>query len=386
MSMRPHTDRRGFTLVELLIALVLSAVVVTAALTWLREQEKAFSLGDARMKVTGNLRFAVSSLERDLRTAGAGVPGGQPWLVYAGTEAVAFNADYVTSDANDLFAVYNDPAAPPASTTALNAARRITIPRSTFGYPDTSYLDGGGNSEAETIVFYFEPDTSTVRSDDWVLRRKVNDMAPAVVARSILPTPGKPFFQYMAAADTNSAQVDSLPAARLPVQHSVRLHGAATDTGAVATIDRIRAVRVNFTATNGATGAKQQSRVVSRIVRLPNAGIGSITTCGEAPQLGAGFAAARSTPATVDPSVTLTWSPAVDENAGEKDVLRYVVWRKTAAGADWGDPYLSVPAGSAAYIYVDRNVAVGTQYFYALAAQDCTPSISAFATAAPVFP
>jgi hypothetical protein len=77
----------------------------------------------------------------------------------------------------------------------------------------------------------------------------------------------------------------------------------------------------------------------------------------------------------------LAWSAAVDETAGERDVARYVIYRQSVpVGSDWGDPYVSIPAGLAAYSFDDRVVALGATYQYALAAQDCSPALSSLVT------
>jgi hypothetical protein len=83
---------------------------------------------------------------------------------------------------------------------------------------------------------------------------------------------------------------------------------------------------------------------------------------------------------TGEPAVRLSWLPATDENGGEKDVERYVIWRKAPADPDWNDPYLSIPAGTPTYVWLDASVTSGDQFFYALAAQDCTPTLSNLAT------
>ena len=55
--------------------------------------------------------------------------------------------------------------------------------------------------------------------------------------------------------------------------------------------------------------------------------------------------------------------------------MRYVIWRRPAGVVAWGDPIASVPAGQASYVFNDTRVDPGT-YTYAIAAQDCTPSLS----------
>lgn len=374
-------DRRGMTLVEMLIALAVFSAVIAGALSFLRSESRAFNLGSQRLSTVQNLRFAVNLLEQDLRTAGAGVPDQQPYLVYAGPDVVAFNADYATNVKNDVFAVYYDPDAPSGVVTALTKAQRMQIPNTLFGYPDTNYTQAGVNSPAETIIFFFRPDSLTSRTDDYVLYRQVNRRPPELVARNLLQTPGLPFFQYYRlVTPTNAApRVELVPAAGLPLAHTVAIHLAPADTGSAAKIDSLRAVQVNVTGTNGLSGADERTRVLTRLIRLPNAGLASRRTCGDEPLLGTGLVATLGSGSAGEPIVTLTWNAATDETGGEKDVVRYVIWRRLAADPDWGDPYLSIPAGNPTYAYVDAAVSSGDQYVYALAAQDCTPKLSSLA-------
>lgn len=107
-------------------------------------------------------------------------------------------------------------------------------------------------------------------------------------------------------------------------------------------------------------------------------------SCGDRPILGTGLGAAVATLGSGEPGVELVWNPATDESRGERDVVRYVIWRRSAGDPEWGDPYVSIPAGSPSYLYTDAAVAPGETYLYALAAQDCTPSLSDRTTAGPV--
>jgi prepilin-type N-terminal cleavage/methylation domain-containing protein len=385
-TVRRSRDTRGMTLIEMLIALVVFSVVLASALTFLGRQGGAFRLGSERMDVLQNLRFAATTLSNDLRTAGSNVPDQQPQLVYAGATLIAFNADYATNVVNDAWAVYHDPDAPTGAVTALRTAQQITLPGTAFQYPAVNYTYQGANSPAEFLIFYFTPDASTTRTDDYILYRRVNEQAPAMIARNLLQTPGVAFFQYyrLRTPANAAAFIAAVPSGELPLSHSVSFHLSPADTGTAARIDSLRGVQISFTATNGLTGARERRGALTRLVRFPNAGFATRRTCGDEPLLGAALVAAPFVLASGDPAIRLTWNAATDETAGEKDVMRYVVWRRIAGAVDWGDPYLSVPAGSAQYTWDDEAVVTGVLYEYALAAQDCTPSQSTLALAGPV--
>ncbi len=373
----------GLTLVELLIAMLVFGVVTGSAVSVFRSQSRAFANGVDRMTVLQNLRYAVNTLQGDLRTVGSNVPAIQPFFVYADQDVIAFNADYATNVADDPFAVFYDPDAPAGEVTALRAAQPITVPNSLFVYPTTDYLIGGVNSPAETIVFYFRPDSLTSRGDDYALFRVGNGGAPEMVARNLLHTAGQPFFQFirLVSTGTGTTAIQVLPSLQLPLAHIAPRQGSPADTAESALLDSLRAVRVQFTATNGRTGVEEYRRAITRLIRLPNAGATTRPACGDDPILGSNFqVAAGGNPG--DP-IILTWTPAVDEIGGERDVVRYVIYRRDGATPDWGNPLLSIPSGEASYTYSDGDVIPGQVYWYALAAQDCTPALSGQVQAGP---
>jgi len=388
MNRLPHPGTRGMTLIELMIAMTIFSIVLGAAFGLLSRQSQAYRIGTERMEVLQNLRFAGNTLNTDLRVAGANLPDQQPQFVYAGADVVAFNADYASNVAGDAWSVYYDPDAPAGMVTAMRASQRKAIPGTTFQYPDADYEIAGANSPAELLVFFFTPDSLTTRSDDFMLYRQVNAQPPELVARNLLPTPGVPFFTYyrLRTPTTGQARIEQVATSELPLIHRAPFHLSPADTGASARTDSLRGVRVNFTATNGLTGTAERQQAFSRLVRFPNAGMGTRRTCGDDPILGTGLTATAVVLASGEPAVRLVWNAAIDETAGEKDVVRYVLWRRISGSPEWGDPYRGVPAGNAPYMWDDQFVQPGVPYDYALAAQDCTPTQSTLAMAGPVVP
>ena len=372
------TRRPGVTLVELIVALAMFSVLLVTTLGFYRQQGKAFTSGNERMTLMQNLRYGINALEQNLRTAGIGVPSKQPVLIYAGEQVLAFNANYASNSASDLFAVYREQELPGAAVTALTPVRKLTLPGTSFLYPDSAYFDGGGNSQAETITFFFTLDDTTARLDDFVLYRQVNDLAPEVIARHLLPA-SRPFFEYyVVEPGASGGPVQSVASARLPAAHTEPIHGSPGDTGAVALADSIRAVRVSYSATNGQEGDREARREITRLIRMPNAGVAVMRSCGNRPLLGTNLASVGVAPTATTPGhVLLSWGAATDEITGERDVMRYVIWRRKNTDPDWGDPLVSVaPGGATPYTYQDFSAVADQQYRYALAAQDCTPQYS----------
>ena len=375
------------TLVELLVALTIFGVVISTSVAFMAHQNTAFQNGIHRLVTLRNLRYAIGTLSQDLETLGTNVPNPQPALFYADEDVIAFSADYATNIAHNPFAVFYDPDAPTGQVAA--PTHGFSIPNSSASIPDTTYESLPGiRSPAEILLFYMVPDTATSRTDDYRLMRQVNDNTPETIARNLLQVGSEPFFsyEYLTTDASGNDALRALPDSMLPIRHSATFHLSAADTGRSARADSVRAIRVQFAATNGLTGDDEERAELERLIPLPNAGFGELVTCGSAPLLGAGLLATKVALPSGETAVDLTWSAAIDETGGEQDVVGYVIWRREFGSADWGEPYRSIPAGTAPYTYQDAAVAVGTTYEYALAAQDCTPKLSSLVVSATVTP
>jgi prepilin-type N-terminal cleavage/methylation domain-containing protein len=379
-----RTARQGMTLIELLVALTIFGIVITSAVAFTARQNSAFQESLVRLGALRNLRYAFTTLEQDLQTLGTNVPARQPGLLYAGADVIVFSADYATNVAGDPFAVFYDPDAPAGQVSAPSSA--LTVPTTTTTVADSAFTVGGVPSPAEIIAFYFEPDTSTTRTDDFALYRLVNDGAPDMLARSLLRVGGAPFFSYTRQSMDSAGVVAFQPvaAADLPLRHAAPFHLAVADSGRLAWVDSIRMVGVTLSATNGLDGTEERRVDGTRQIALPNAGAAVLTTCGSAPLLGVALNAVVGLTPAGDPQVTLSWNPAIDEVGGEGDVVRYVLWKQDYSQPGWGDPYLAIPGGAPSYTYEDAAVERGKVYDFAVAAQDCTPTLSARVSSGPV--
>jgi prepilin-type N-terminal cleavage/methylation domain-containing protein len=371
-------DRAGMTLVELLVALTIFGVVISVALTFMAQQNTAFQTSLERMGALRNARFAITMLAQDLETLGTNVPASQPSLIYADANVVTFSSDYATNVAGDPFAVFHDPGAPAAQVRA--PAAPFTIPTTSVTAADTAYVVGPGvASPAEILTFFFAPDTTTARSDDFILYRQVNGAPAEVVARHLTRDGSTPFFAFEHEVTGSGGEVslEPVPGSMLPIHHSEPIHMSPADTAASAVADSVRAIRVTLVATNGLVGGDQRSVRVERRIAFPNAGKSVLSTCGSPPLFGDSLVATPTTLAGGEAAVELTWGQAIDEAGGEEDVVRYVLWRRETGMSDWGSPYVALPAGAGTYTYTDATVESGTIYEFAVAAQDCTPTLSA---------
>ena len=260
-------DRAGMTLVEVIIALSIFGVVIAGALGFVSAQNTAFHRSLDRMSVLRNARYVVDALSRDVPTAGTNVPARQPTLVYGGENVVAFSADYATNVANDVFAVYIDPDAPSGQVTVPTSA--VSIPNTSWSWPDSAYETSAGTPSPAASERFTTPWKGTSTSSrNSIIRVRYFRQVDFDAAPSIL---------------------DSIPRDSIPIWHSEPWHGAALDQGVAAIVDRVRAVRVSFRATNGLEGGDERIADVSRLIAMPNSGRDLLQTCGSVPLLGSGL-------------------------------------------------------------------------------------------------
>jgi prepilin-type N-terminal cleavage/methylation domain-containing protein len=372
---------RGFTLMEMIVSLVVLSIVMSSAIWFFRGVSRAVAGTADRMDVMQNLRYALNTLDRELRNAGAGTTEQQPTLVYISPTVVVFNADIVSPTPNSMTAVNYNPDADPNATDAPTTSQKFTIPGTAILYPDSTYRTTGGElSPAETLTYWIAADTTPGNTGLYLMYRQANNNPPDVVARNLMPFPGRPFFDWLQ-TDT-IGNLFTVATANLPMRHSVPIHGALGDTGVASRIDSVRAVRLNLYASNGMTGTQQILREMVTTIRIPNAGLTKQRSCGDQPIFGKTVTATQIGVAGA-PSIKLTWSPATDETSGEKDVEKYVIYRRLLAGT-FDDALQSIPAGQASYTFTDTALLDDSTYVYQVTALDCTPLESTPSTTAAV--
>jgi hypothetical protein len=366
----------------MVVSMAILLVVLTVSTGLLRSQNALMAGQMTREDAEQNARFATTTVERELRMAGIGVVDGQPTLVVAGSTSVTFNADLVSGTVGDVGAVDVDTAATSAMTSVFKESDAIILPGTTNGYPDTTYSSlSGVPSGAETITYYLAADSTSRYADEYALYRRVNAAAPEIMARGILHTSADTLFQYF--TSDSSGNVTPVAKTLLPLIHTVPIDGSISDTGRVALVDSIVAVKVRVRVAVHDQHGGTTTRDAAVMIRVLNAGMPHATTCGD-PPLGV---APTATPSTVDDSVphaTITWSPSIDETAGQKSVERYMLYRRPSSATTFSETFASVPAGLASYSYTDADVRSGETWVYGVAAQDCTPSNSVIGVATAV--
>jgi prepilin-type N-terminal cleavage/methylation domain-containing protein len=376
--------RRGATLVELLITMLIFGIIMTSAFAFLLVQTRGYRSLATRTDQVQNARFGHDILRQEIRTAGTNVVDAQPLVVYASDSVFAFNADLLTNLVDSVFktgAIYVDPYASDADASALTTDAPIVIPGTTFSYPLADYSSALGTvGEAETVIFYFTPDTLSAEAADYALMRQTNGGVPEMVSGGLRRSGDAPFFRYWydpARYDPSASGLARVPESWLPLAKTVAIRGAPPDTGMSVTtrIDQLRAVEVTYEGAKRSDGGRE---IVRYMVPMPNVGAErAVRACGRPPL-------PPSTPSVVwqadSAVVLLTWPNAMDDGAGEDDTLRYVLWRRLAGATTWRAPIATVGAvpGTGMYTYRDGGVDVGAgmRYEYVLAVQDCTPNLS----------
>ncbi len=367
--------RRAFTLLEMLIAMGLTLMMFAMVVPFFRVQLRALGKNAGRLDAQQNVRFALASIQRELRVAGSGVVDAQPMIVQAAANGITFNVDLVSQDSADPSAVYFDRDANSGATTSLTPALPINLPISGRKYPDTTYWESPGlTSRAETISYWLSNDPQN--PGQYILFRRVNGADSTIVSSGITLTSGQPFFRYY--VENGTGGIDSVPQASLPLIHTAKIHGSPADIGNSALTDQIRMVRVsmNGTMTDPDTH-KPVLRHLEGAIRLLNAGLVQHPTCGN-PPLGTTLTAAVQTdPVSGQKFVQLTWPPSTDEKSGEKDIEHYLIFRRPSTQTNYGDAMANVGAGQTSnYVYPDYNVQLGDHWIYGVVAEDCTPASS----------
>jgi hypothetical protein len=376
--------RSGFTLIELTVAMFMLMILMAGTIMTFNKSSVLLGGQSGRLEAQEGARFAVTTLDRDLRVAGVGVVDEQPLLVEAANTAIVFNADLISVTPGDPGSVYVDTSADTSMTSVMNSASKLALPElPTVFYPESTYVQSSGiRSGAETIAYYLQHDSTSSLSNEYVLYRRVNATTPEIIARSILYNTGDTVFRYFK-IDTTGA-VTAVPMTSLPLYHKAVIHGSAADTGKYAIVDSIMSVTATFKSFYQDPHTDSiVIRPITTQIRIMNAMLIRRTTCGD-PPIGVTPSFTTSVAGAEVPFVQLTWNASTDDGGGENDVITYAIYRRLSSATSFDQPFASVPAGSSTYTFTDNNVSPGDSWVYGVSAQDCTPSSSSIGTTSTV--
>ncbi len=359
---RSPRRRRGLSLIEMMIAILLMTVVFGVSVAFFRAQTRAVDAGAGRLDALQSARYALQQIERELREAG-GVTG-QPVIVMAAPLALTFNAN-VRSRTTDPQAEIVDAGYDSLAVEGFRVSRARALPLVSKTYPTINYRDENGDTtRAETISYFLRPDTISGRSDMYVLYRRANDRDSTVVTRNLqIPTDTAWFFRYQRVTSTGT--LSTIATSALP------LYWDATSGWA----DSIRIVDLRLSGIyRDRRRGVDVTRTIYASVRVANGGRTTRRLCGAAPAAPGTPTVANYTLYTFGTRVgnRVSWAASSDDNptTGARDVVSYVVSKRPGSGT-W------VPVGTVAarrsttnYRWDDMMPDSGTVQ-YAVQAVDC---------------
>ncbi len=114
---RLRTDGRGFTLIEILIAMSTFLIVLFAVYTSFESSQKTYAAGEQKADIQQTARIAMEMMSADLRLAGYGFPTGAGAVTVASPTDISFWADLN----NASTVIVADAVAPTMTLTVQNA-------------------------------------------------------------------------------------------------------------------------------------------------------------------------------------------------------------------------------------------------------------------------
>lgn len=354
--------RRGFSLVEMMVAVTLTLAVFAITIPFVRAQSRALGANAGRLEAEQIARFAQRSIDRELRVAAG--DSGQPVLVQAAGMSLSFNANVLASDTTDPVALSVEDGADSALVMSWRLANAATLPLSNVTYPTRNFIAAdGGPSRIETIHYFLHPDTVSGRSDVYVLYRRVNARDSVPIVRGVYVPTGQTFFSYQRLVNGALA---TIPAEQLPLRW--------TDT--LSTSIRAVVIRSGGFFRNRQTNV-DLVRTASWVSAVPTRVRQVSTICSGVPGEVSNLTVTKSAATSRPFLVRLTWSPSTDDGALTTNATRYVVERRLSPSGAWVGVLTITAAQFADYDWTDNMplVASGT-YEYAVRVMGCGGELS----------
>lgn len=394
----------GFSLLEMMIALFVGALLILISYNVLVSQKKA---GDAQNQIVSaqqNASIALESLEKELRLAGTNIDDfdHQPVFIDAAPYQVIFDADVSTG-------IYGVPAMSRHQAVMLHDGTSYfpgdypgenlgTMERYNNGAETIRYtLDRDGNGVVNTSDRYSE----TQNPADYGLYREENGSRVDMIAYGLrgrenypdgqLP---QPLFKYWGDyagtgavtlwGDGNGdgqfsqaeiAAITAVPQNRLSKIVEVELNIEAESPN----------MEASYVGPHSTTAVERKYRsiVMTSKVRPRNVGTtgANLHACGDPPAAPTSLTGAD-TPRDAGESIKLMFAKSTDESAGEKDIEQYTVYRHEEGQVEWTCINAISPTGVATYTFYDDThtpaggPVTGTAYYYMATAWDCRPQES----------
>ncbi|MCD6379991.1 prepilin-type N-terminal cleavage/methylation domain-containing protein [bacterium] len=408
-------SNRGFTLIEMMISLLVSALLVTLSYNVLTTQKKAADAQNQYINAQQNARITLGALEEELRQAGMNIDdfNGQPVFIEAAPYQVIFNAD-ISSGVSGVLGMTTDQDVP------LHDGTQYTV--GSFPGENLGSLPRYNNN-AETIRYTLDRNddgivgnedryTETQNPNDYALYREENGEKCDIIGygirgRETYPDGQfpQPLFKYYGDFNNNGVVTlwgdndgdGLLSQAEIATISTVSQNVLNKIIDIEITVEAESSVmEAGFAGPHSMTGSTRDYRsvVMTSKVRPRNVGTSSanLHACGDPPGAPSGLTAVD-TPSENGKSITLNFNGASDELTGEKDITKYTVYRKRDGDISWMCIGSVVTAGTATYSMEDDantpggGPEIGDKYYYYVTAWDCRPQESNPSnTAGPVQP
>ncbi len=351
--------RRGFTLIEMVVAMALTMVVFAITLPFVRVQSRALGDNAGRLDAEQTARYAQRAIDEELRLAVS--DASQPLIVYAGAMGIAFNANLLARDTLDPSALELDTSADTTLTEAWRVGQAAQLPLTARTYPTVTYTDAAGAaSRNETVMYFLRPDTISGRSDIYVLYRRINGRDSTQVVRNLHVPADSAFFSYYT---MSGGTLSKIAATSLPL---------FWDSTQAANIRAVGIRSAGFYRNN--QSQEDVIRTTNWTVMLTNRRAAG-RDCGAAPAAPPSANASQfslSTTTNAYPySVTLDFDASADDAGASADVTHYVIERKLSAATTWTHIETIPATRAASYIWTDVQPRIIGTLNYGVRAVDC---------------
>ncbi len=93
---KEHNNQKGVTIVELIVAMAISAILAVIIFTFMGDQTQKFNEQKYTSEIQQEIRWAMAYISDYLRLAGNGVPLNGKWAVIEGTDGGADGTDFIS--------------------------------------------------------------------------------------------------------------------------------------------------------------------------------------------------------------------------------------------------------------------------------------------------
>jgi hypothetical protein len=352
--------RSGFTVVEIVVATVLTLAVFAITIPFVRSQTRALGKTAGRIDADQVARYAMRAIEQDLRVAAGEY--GQPTLVAAGPMMIAFNANLRQADSLDASAMEEEVVGGAAGA-AWPVARAALLPTTSVSYPTSDYVNADGDTSlAETTTYFVLEDTTSGHADVYALFRQANDQTPVQLVTGLYLPSGQKFFSYFSVDSSVLTEVDadSLLFWDDSLMSEIRTIGLKASGLYVNPLD-----------------SSEFIRTIETRVTLPVRARVSTSGCSAAPSApGAGLSATAS--ASGPRSVNLAWNKSAEDTGSPSGALGYIVERRVDT-AEWTVVATVNAVGASTYTWSDPVTVVSGSVQYRVSTSGCGGQVSATA-------